>query len=286
MTGRARSRRRVILGTIIATLAFAASGVSASSAAASSCTGTPHDAQSDTETPHEIDVTCDTAIVNGSITVRVNRGGDVAAQPTIVNGSGSLSCTGQQQAPGSQFQLVISCTGSMTAAATAQILASYGPNPCSSPAFSGDLSVAFGDGTTFGPTPLGAYDCSNGPPGGGGSPTPGHDFDPGGVFLGFPKKPPAKASVAKARTGLKFVAKLGVKGKVKVTIEVKGKSVGATRKSTGGGATKLTARLSSSGARKLAGHGTRAKIHVHVVPDASEGLNSTGEKYFKLKLTG
>jgi hypothetical protein len=280
----------VILGTIVATLAFAASGVSASSAAASSCTGTPHNAASDTEThPHEIDVSCDTAIVNGSITIRVNRGGDVAAQPAIVNGSGSLSCTGQQQAPGSQFQVVITCTGSMTASATAQILASYGPNPCSSPAFSGDLSVAFGDGTTFGPTPLAAYDCSGGGPGGGGgggSPTPGHDFDPGGVFVGFPKKPPAKASVAKARTGLKFVAKLGVKGKVKVTIEVKGKAVGATRKSTSGGMTKLTARLSSSAARKLAGHGTRAKIHVHVVPDPSEGFSTPGEKYFKLKLTG
>ena len=276
------------MGAIVASLAFAAGGVSASTAAAATCTGTAHDAaNSSTTTPHEIDVTCDTAIANGSITVRVNRGGDVNPQATIANGSGSLACSGQQQAPGSAFQLVITCSGSMTAGGTAQITASFGPNPCSSPAFSGDLSVAFGDGTTFGPAALGPYDCSGGgPPGGGGSPTPGQDFDPGGVFQGVPKKPPAKASVAKARKGLAFTMKLGVKGKVKVTIEVKGKSVGATRKSTAGGATKLKAQLTASAARKLAGHTTKAKIHVHVVPDPSEGFTTPGEKYFKLKLTG
>jgi hypothetical protein len=269
----------LVLGAMLAT---------ASPAAASSCTGNPHDAATTVNgNGNEIDVSCDTAVNNGTVTVRINRGGTVDAHPTVVNGSGSLSCSGQNQAPGSQFNLVISCTGSMTAGATAQILASLGPSPCQSPAFSGDLSVAFGDGTSFGPSPLAPYNCSMSPPaGGGGTPQPGHDFDPGGVFLGVSKKPPSRASVAQAHKGLAFTLNLGVKGTVTVFIEVKGKAVGKTRKSTRGGATKLDAKLSRSASSKLAGHRTKAKIHVHVVPDPSEGFSTPGEKYFALKLTG
>lgn len=255
--------------------------VPASSAAAASCTGTPHDASDHAQ----IDVSCDTAIGSGGkVTVRTNRGAEnVSAHPKIVNGTGALDCTSQEQAPGSAFDSAIACTGSMTAGATAQITAQFGPNPCSSPAFNGDLKVEFGDGSSFGPSALAAYDCSNNQQGG---PQPGQDFDPGGVFQGVPKKPPAKASVAKARKGLAFKINFGLKGKIVVFIEVKGKPVGKTIKNTNGGPTALKARLAKSAVSKLKGHTTKAKIHVHVIPDKSEGINQTGEKYFKLKLTG
>jgi hypothetical protein len=101
--------------------------------------------------------------------------------------------------------------------------------------------------------------------------------------------PPAKATVAQARSGLKFALNLGVKGKVVVTIEVgaKRKVVGRTRARTRGGKTKLTAKIGAAAAHRLAGHGTRAKIHVEVIPDAaSEGFSTHGRKYFRLTLTG
>ena len=273
-----------------AVLAFGLLAAPASPAAASTCSGSGHDAANPVgDKTAEIDVICDTAINNGKITVRVNRGGDVASTAKVVNGMGSLSCTGQNQAPGSAFQLVITCTGSMTANATAQITASFGPNQCSSPALSGDLAVQFGDGTSFGPAPLGAYNCGSntgGGGGGGGTCQAGRNCDPGGVFQGDTKKPPAKAKVSAAKKGLKFTLKLGVRGKVTVTVEVKGLVVGKTTHSAKNGNVNLVAKLGGSAAKGLAGKTTKAKIHVHVVPSASEGFTTPGERYFKLKLTG
>jgi hypothetical protein len=271
--------------TTAAVLAFGLLAAPGSPAAASTCSGSGHDAANPVgDKTAEIDVTCDTAINSGKVTVRVNRGGDVAANPTIVNGSGSLSCAGQNQPPGSPFQLVISCNGSMTANATAQITASFGPNQCSSPLLSGDLSAEFGDGTSFGPAPLGAYNCGSNT-GGGGTCTPGRNCDPGGVFQGDTRKPPSKARVSAAKKGLKFILKLGVEGKVTTTIEVKGKIVGKTTHSARNGNTNLVAKLGSKAAKALAGKTTKAVIHVHVVPAASEGFTTPGERYFRLKLT-
>jgi hypothetical protein len=261
-------------------LVAAAFLVSPSSAAAATCTAKPHDSGDSAQ----IDVTCDAAIGGGKVTYRSNRATDKATA-TVANGTGSFTCTTKDEAPGGDFDQSIVCSGSMDAGATLQIRAQYGPNPCSSPTFKAELTVEFGDGTTAGPTPSDTYPCGGGNPGGG-SPTPGKDFDPGGVFQGVTKKPPSKASVAAARSGLKFELNLGVKGKVIVTIEVKGKSVGKTSTSTKGGNTKLVARLSKSKAPGYVDKTTKAKIHVHVVPDESEGFTTPGEKYFKLALTG
>jgi hypothetical protein len=257
-----------------------------SSAAAATCTGKPHDAGTDSNPTNQIDVSCDGAIANGKVTVRVNRATDKAI-PKVANGNGSFgsSCTVNEEPQGTGFDQSIVCSGSMDAGATLQITAQFGPNPCSSPAFKGELTVEFGDGTTFGPGPIDAYPCG-GNTGGGGTAQPGKDFDPGGVFQGVKKKPPSKASVDAAKAGLKFTLTLGVKGKVTVTIEVKGKSVGKTTKLTSGGDTKLAAKLAKSKAGALEDKTTKAKIHVHVVPDKSEGFTTPGEKYFKLKLTG
>ena len=254
--------------------------VPSSSAAAATCSAKPHDSGDHAQ----IDVSCDAAINNGKVTYRSNRATDKATA-TVVNGTGSFTCTTKDEAPGGEFDQSIVCSGSMPAGATLQISAQYGPNPCTSPTFKAELTVEFGDGTTAGPVPSDAYPCGSNT-GGGGTAQPGKDFDPGGVFQGTTKKPPSKATVAAAKNGLAFTLKLGVKGKVTVTIEVKGKSVGKTTKSTPGGNTKLTAKLSKSKAPDYVGKTTKAKIHVHVVPDKSEGFTTAGEKYFKLKLTG
>jgi hypothetical protein len=241
----------------------------------------------------EVRVSCDTAVTNGTISIGMNRGAgpsDVAAHPTYTGAAGTLNCTGQPQAPGSKYQGIISCTGSLPAQSTANIDANAGPSPCGTPAFAADLSVQFGDGQTFGSQTLPPItNCPGGGGGPGGGPTdlgPGHDFDPGGVFGGITRPPPSKASVAKARRGLTFVLRLGVKGHVVVTIEVGGKVRGRTSRTISGGNTTLKAKLSASGARKLAGHRKRAKIHVEVLPDASEGFTTHGRKYFALTLTG
>ena len=269
-----------------AVLGFCLLAAPASPAAASNCTSAGHDAANPVgDQTAEIDVTCDTAINNGKITIRVNRGSD-SATGKVVNGSGSLSCSTQAPPPGSSIQGVISCSGSMTANATAQITASFGPNQCSSPPLSGDLSVQFGDGSSFGPAPLGAYNCGSNTGGGGGSNCqPGRNCDPGGVFQGDTKKPPSKAKVSQAKKGLKFTLKLGVRGRVTVTIEVKGKVVGKTTHKAKNGNVNLVAKLGSKAAQTLAGKTTKAKIHVHVVPSASEGFTTPGERYFRLKLT-
>ena len=257
-----------------------------SSAAAATCTGKPHDAGTDSNPTNQIDVSCDAAIANGKVTVRVNRATDKAT-PKVANGNGSFgsACTLTDEPAGTGFDQSIVCSGSMDAGATLQITTSVGPNPCSSPTFKGELTVEFGDGTSAGPQPTEAYPCGSNT-GGGGTAQPGKDFDPGGVFLGVKKKPPSKASVDAAKAGLKFTLTLGVKGKVTVTIEVKGKSVGKTTKLTSGGDTKLVAKLAKSKAKDYEDKTTKAKIHVHVVPDKSEGFTTPGEKYFKLKLTG
>jgi hypothetical protein len=272
------SRSKVV--AVLSVLVGVAFLVPSSSAAAATCTGKPHNSGDKAQT----DVTCDAAITSGKVTFRSNRATDKATA-TVANGSGSFTCTVKDEAPGGEFDQSIVCSGSMSAGATLQIFAQFGPNPCSSPAFKGEITVEFGDGTTSGPTPTDTYPCS-GDPGGGGGAKPGQDFDPGGVFLGTTKKPVSKTTVAGAKSGVAFTLKLGVKGKVTVTIEVKGKSVGKTTKSTNGGDTKLVAKLAKSKAPDYVGKTTKAKIHVHVVPDKSEGFTTAGEKYFKLKLTG
>jgi hypothetical protein len=105
-------------------------------------------------------VSCGTAINQGTITIGANRGDRIYPRAVIVNGSGAVTCTAQNQRPSSRFAVIITCAGSLTARATAQLYASFGPNPCQSPAFSGQLTVAFGDGTAFGPSALSTYGCS------------------------------------------------------------------------------------------------------------------------------
>jgi hypothetical protein len=274
-----------------APLAFAAavliSVLAAPGASAATCTGSPHDADSSAA----IDVSCDTAINSGSFEIAVNRGTDPSIpNPKVANGSGSFSCVSAPQPNGSQFDAKVTCSGSMSAGATATVLTSFGPNACSKPAFVGQLTVAFGDGSTFGPSPLASYPCN----GGGGNPSQcdkvrtGRDCDPGGIFLRDVKRPPRKATVAAAHHGLKFKLKLGVKGKAITTIEVGGKVVGKTTRSVKSGkVAKLVAKLSGKWARKLAGKHKRALIHVEVKPNAAaEGFSTHGREYFKLKLTG
>jgi hypothetical protein len=136
--------------------------------------------------------------------------------------------------------------------------------------------------------------CSGGATGGGGGPGggpaedpgPGKDFDPGGVFMSGAKGLPSQASVDKARSGLKFTMKLGVKGRVIVTIEVNKKVVGRWTKAVSGGTTNLRARLSAKAARDLADKRTKAKVHIEVAPSASEGFTTHGRRYYKLTLTG
>jgi len=263
----------------------------ASGASAASCTGTPHAVGQNETAADAVEVTCDTVISNGNFTIGINR----AAEPPsaqVSNGTGSFTCSSSPQGPGSQFTDKITCTGSMTANATATVNTAFNPGACgSSPAFAGELTVNFGDGTTFGPSPLVAYDCSGGGGGGGGSECDtvrsGHNCDPGGVFMGDTKKPPKKASVEEAKKGLKFELDLGVKGKAVTTIEVRGDEVGKTSKRISAGDNKLVAKLSKSAAKDLKGKTTKALIHVEVIPNAqAEGFSTHGREYFKLKLTG
>jgi hypothetical protein len=260
---------------------------STASASAATCTGTPHDASNGSE----IDVSCDTAISGGSFQIATNRGtNNSIASPKVVNGTGSFACSPQFLPGGSQFTSIISCNGSMPAGATAQVLTQFGPNPCSSPKFAGQLTVDFTAGVPgFGPAPLADYPCSGNT---GGSArcdkvVLGHNCDPGGVFMGTVLKPPARASVAQALTGLIFKLKLGVHGRATVTIEVGGKVMGKTSRKVRPGTDKLVAKLSSKAAGQLAGKTSKAWIHVEVAPNAAvEGFSTHGREYFKLKLTG
>jgi hypothetical protein len=273
---------------LVVSLGFAFWALPASGASAASCTGVPHATGSNETSADAVEVSCDTAISNGTFTIGVNRGAEKPSAQ-VSNGTGSFACNSAPQAPGSEFTNVITCTGSMTANATASVATAFDPDACGQPAFAGQLTVNFGDGTSFGPSPLAAYDCGGG---GGGSGkcdkvVSGRNCDPGGVFQGDTEKPPKKATVAEAKHGLKFALELGVKGKVTTTIEVKGDEVGSTTKSTKSGKNnKLVAKLSSSAAHDLAGKTTKALIHVEVAPNASEGFTTHGREYFKLKLTG
>ncbi|MDX6583032.1 MAG: hypothetical protein QOI10_2216 [Solirubrobacterales bacterium] len=279
-------RAQVVLLLVFGALFWA---LPASGASAATCTGSPHATGSNETAADAVEVTCDTAISSGSFTVEVNRGAE-SASAQVSNGTGSFNCSHSPQPPGGQFNDKITCTGSMSAGAKATVNTAFNPGACGSPTFAGQLTVNFGDGTTFGPSPLATYDCGGG--GGGGEKcdkvVPGHNCDPGGVFQGDTKKPPKKASVDEAKKGLKFVLELGVKGKVTTTIEVKGEEVGKTSaKAKSGKDNKLVAKLSSSAAHDLAGKTTKALIHVEVIPNAqAEGFTTHGREYFKLKLTG
>ena len=282
-------RARLGLLVVFGALAWA---LPASGASAATCSGTPHAVGQNETAADAVEVTCDTAISSGSFTIDVNRGVENASA-TVSNGTGSFTCNHSPQPPGGQFQDKITCTGSMSANATATVDTAFGPGACgSSPAFAGQLTVNFGDGTTFGPSPLAAYDCSGGGGGGGGGSEcdkvrSGHNCDPGGVFTGDTKKPPKRASVKEAKKGLKFALELGVKGKAVTTIEVKDEVVGKTSKKISTGDNNLVAKLSKSAAKDLEGKSTKALIHVEVIPDAqSEGFSTHGREYFKLKLTG
>lgn len=275
---------------LVVSLGFVLCALPASGASAATCTGSPHATGSNETAADAVKVTCDTAISNGSFTIGVNRGVEKTSAQ-VSNGTGSFACTHSPQAPGSQFTDVINCTGSMTANATATVATAFGPSACGPPTFAGQLTVNFGDGTSFGPSPLAAYQCGGGGGGAGSDKcdkvVSGHNCDPGGVFQGDTKKPPKKATVAKAKHGLKLQLELSVKGKVTTTIEVKGDVVGSTTKSAKSGKNnKLVAKLSSSAAHDLAGKTTKALIHVEVAPNASEGFTTHGREYFKLKLTG
>lgn len=276
---------------LVAALLLVPGGLPAASASAATCTANPHEGgEIASEAYGEVDVSCDTAISNGSFEISTNRGATLPnGSPEIVNGTGALACASAIQPPGSQFNSIISCNGSLDANATAKVLASFGPNACASPPFAGQLSVAFGDGSTFGPAALPEYPCG----GGGGSQSkcdkvrPGHGCDPGGIFLSTVKKPPRRASIAEAHHGLPFKIKFGVRGKATVTIEVGGKVVGKTTAHTANQkVVKLTAKLSSKGVKELADRTSHALIHVEVAPNAaSEGFSTHGREYFKLKLT-
>jgi hypothetical protein len=280
------TRSRIFLIPLVALAAWV---LPASGASAASCTGSPHDAANPVAgNNNEFDVKCDTAISGGGFAIRVNRGGTVAPNAQVSGGSGSLSCSFVNNPPGSPFDGSVRCAGSLSAGATAAVFASLGPNACGPPTFAGDLTVAFGSGATFGPSPLAPYPCGGGGGGGGGhcsTVRPGHSCDPGGVFQGLVKKPARSATIHKARRGLKFKERFGVKGKATVTIEVKGKVYGKTKvKLKNGKVTKLVAKLSRKGARKLKGKRRKARIHVEVAPSASEGFTTHGRQYFKLKL--
>jgi hypothetical protein len=261
----------------------------AASAGAATCTANPHEGpEIGNEAYAEVDVSCDTPIANGGFTISTNRGATIPGNPEISGGGGSLSCNAAIQPPGSQFNSIISCNGSLDANATAKLLASFGPNACSSPAFAGQLAVEFGGGPTFGPEALPAFPCGGG--GGGASKCdkvrPGHGCDPGGVILSTVKRPPRKATVGEAKHGLPFKMKFGVRGKAIVTIEVGGKVVGKTSAHTANQkVVSLRAKLSGRGARALAGKTSRALIHVEVLPNAAaEGFSTHGREYFRLKL--
>jgi hypothetical protein len=276
----------VVIGAVLLWL------VPAAGASAATCTGTPRAVGHNETSADVVDVTCDTAISDGSLTIETNRGAGEASA-TVSNGTGSLNCSAQPQPPGSQFPGKITCTGSLGANATATVKTEFAPGACQSPAFAGQLTVSFGDGTTFGPSALAPYqgcDDTGGGGGGGGEQCDtvrsGHDCDPGGVFQGTTKKPPRKASVKAARKGLKFALKLGVKGKAVTTIEVKGHVVGKRTGTVSAGGNNLVARLSKSAANDLEDKTTKALIHVEVIPGANEGFTTHGREYFKLTLTG
>jgi hypothetical protein len=238
-----------------------------SAASASSCSASPFSGDDAGGYNLVVELSCTQPVTNGTISLGLNRDvRRVDPVPAIRNGSGSLACAGRR----------LECTGSLSPGATARLRALVDPDPCVSPAFSGELTVAFGDGFSYGPQPLWKMNGCSG--GGAEGRRGGHGFDPGGVFLGDVKRPPATAPVAAARRGLPLALRLGVSGRVVVTIERNGKVVGRTRRRTAGGPTSLIARL-----RRGAAPG-RARIHVHVIPDSSEGLSETGERYFGLRL--
>ena len=170
--GRKMSVKRFLLVAI--TAAFAAMSASVSSAAVASCAAKPHDAATPVGgDPDEIDVSCTAAINQGSITIGANRGDRIYSRAVITNGSGALNCSANNQPPAaSGFDVVITCAGSLSSGATARLYAQFGPNPCQSPAFAGKLTVAFGDGTSFGPSSLSSYVCSGTPGRGSGAPAP------------------------------------------------------------------------------------------------------------------
>ena len=264
-------------------LAFA---LPATGASAATCTGSAKDPNI-AEANFEGTFSCDTAINNGTLAITMNRGGKLAGHPEYDGGAGSLSCS---VAAGPSGTSTISCKGGLPAGTKVILDVQLGPGPCSSPAFSASVAGSFGDGTTSQPSPVPYSGCSGGGGGGGGGPTdpgPGHDFDPGGVFQGSPQGLPRKATVAQARAGLRFKIKLGVRGKVVVTIEVGKKVVGKFGPHrTHAGPTSLVAKLSAAGARALAGKHTRAKVHIEVMPNADEGFTQHGRKYVALTLTG
>jgi hypothetical protein len=271
---------RVKLTALICATGLLAMAVSAADASAATCTGTPQN----TSNGSQIDVSCDTAISSGGFQIATNRGAG-ATTATVSGGTGSFACAAQIQAPGS----TINCSGSMAAGATAHVVTQFGPNPCSSPAFAGQLTVQFGDGSTSGPTALATYPCTGNP--GGTSRcekvVTGRSCDPGGVFLRTVLKPPASATVAQARQGLAFKLKLGVHGRATTTIEVGGQVIGKTSRLVSPGTAKLVAKLSKKAAHQLAGKHTKAWIHVEVAPNAArEGFSTHGREYFKLKLIG
>jgi hypothetical protein len=256
---------KFVLVCLAAMLSLAA--ILTPTASASSCSASPFSGDDAGGYNLVIELSCSQPVTNGTISIGLNRDiRRVDTAPAVRNGSGSLACAGTK----------LDCTGSLDPGATARLRALVEPDPCVSPAFSGELTVAFGDGWSYGPQPLWKMNGCSG--GGAEGRRGGHGFDPGGVFLGVVKAPPARAAILRARRGLPLALQLGVSGRVVVTIERNGKVIGRTRRRTAGGATGLVARL-----RRGSAPG-RARIHVHVIPDSSEGLSETGERYFGLRL--
>src|SRR5690349_14943483 len=129
---------RVRLAALICITGLFALVVSTASASAATCTGKPHDG-TDNSGKAQIDVSCDTAISNGSFTIKTNRGVDNSIDPPRItggSGSDSFSCNPNGSS--------ITCNGSMIAGAAAHVRTFFGPNACGSPKFSGTLTVAFG----------------------------------------------------------------------------------------------------------------------------------------------
>jgi hypothetical protein len=277
---------RVVLASLATSIAVAGAG---SAANAATCAGQAASANDPGGGNLQLRVACDTPIANGSLSIGMNRGAsNVTSTPAYTGTAGDLKCRSEEQAPGSKFDSIITCTGSLPAQTKVVIGAETGPNPCGDPPFAAQMTVQFGDGQTAGPQDFPPIvECEGGGPGGGPQdPGPGKNFDPGGVFMSGASGLPSKATVAKARSGLAFTMKLGVKGRVTVTIEVAQKVMGSWTKRISGGRTSLMARLSAKAARDLEGRRTHAKVHVEVKPNASEGFTTHGRRYFKLTLTG
>lgn len=127
---------------------------------APSCAVVAHDAANGAS---EFAVTCNRDITNGSVFIDVNRGGP--SHMTVSQPAGdTLQCSARGIGNGNQPQPTerLDCEGSLLASTSAQLVVSLAmfSGPCDAPAFTGTVTIHFGDGSSFGPRPLGPYRCA------------------------------------------------------------------------------------------------------------------------------